>query len=293
MTEAADGPRPGRWHDLRTRALSAAVLVAVGGVEIWLGGMTFMLLAVAVSALMLWELARITAPQRLKTARTLALAGLAALLGALELRGGLAPAASPCARAPLRADPAGRDRRISAAYAAAVDGGRLRPRHPAGRGRGGPRSCGWSQVVVASDVLGYFVGRLVGGPKFWPALSPKKTWSGTVAGWAGRFAWRRSLSRWGLRPDAASPVAGRGLCGPAWRHLRKLDQAAHGREGFKPPDPGAWRRHGQVRRAGRGSGGGDAPCAHRAAAGSGRGVGRAADFHLWRHRLDRGNARST
>ena len=40
-------------------------------------------------------------------------------------------------------------------------------------------------VVVVSDTLGYFAGRLLGGPKFWPQVSPKKTWSGTVAGWVG------------------------------------------------------------------------------------------------------------
>lgn len=40
-------------------------------------------------------------------------------------------------------------------------------------------------VVIASDVMGYFAGRTLGGPKFWPAISPKKTWSGTVAGWVG------------------------------------------------------------------------------------------------------------
>jgi phosphatidate cytidylyltransferase len=40
-------------------------------------------------------------------------------------------------------------------------------------------------IVIASDVLGYFAGRIIGGPRFWPAVSPKKTWSGTVAGWAG------------------------------------------------------------------------------------------------------------
>jgi phosphatidate cytidylyltransferase len=38
-------------------------------------------------------------------------------------------------------------------------------------------------VVITSDVAGYFAGRILGGPKFWPAISPKKTWSGTVAGW--------------------------------------------------------------------------------------------------------------
>jgi phosphatidate cytidylyltransferase len=40
-------------------------------------------------------------------------------------------------------------------------------------------------IVVVSDVAGYFVGRIMGGPKFWPKVSPKKTWSGTVAGWIG------------------------------------------------------------------------------------------------------------
>jgi phosphatidate cytidylyltransferase len=39
--------------------------------------------------------------------------------------------------------------------------------------------------VVASDVGGYFVGRIAGGPKFWPRISPSKTWSGTLAGWVG------------------------------------------------------------------------------------------------------------
>ena len=40
-------------------------------------------------------------------------------------------------------------------------------------------------VVIASDVLGYFAGKVIGGPKFWPKVSPKKTWSGTLAGWLG------------------------------------------------------------------------------------------------------------
>ena len=40
-------------------------------------------------------------------------------------------------------------------------------------------------VIIASDTLGYLIGRSVGGPKFWPKVSPKKTWSGTIAGWVG------------------------------------------------------------------------------------------------------------
>ena len=37
--------------------------------------------------------------------------------------------------------------------------------------------------VIASDVAGYFIGRIIGGPKIWIMISPNKTWSGTLAGW--------------------------------------------------------------------------------------------------------------
>ena len=43
-------------------------------------------------------------------------------------------------------------------------------------------------VVVITDVVGYFAGRMIGGPKFWPRVSPKKTWSGTGFGWIGAAA---------------------------------------------------------------------------------------------------------
>lgn len=37
-------------------------------------------------------------------------------------------------------------------------------------------------VVVAADVGGYFAGRMIGGAKLWPAVSPKKTWAGLGGG---------------------------------------------------------------------------------------------------------------
>lgn len=40
-------------------------------------------------------------------------------------------------------------------------------------------------IVWTTDVLGYFAGRAFGGPKLLPAVSPKKTWSGAIAGAAG------------------------------------------------------------------------------------------------------------
>lgn len=40
-------------------------------------------------------------------------------------------------------------------------------------------------LVVVTDTMGYFAGKSIGGPKFWPAISPKKTWAGIVGGWIG------------------------------------------------------------------------------------------------------------
>jgi phosphatidate cytidylyltransferase len=37
-------------------------------------------------------------------------------------------------------------------------------------------------IVWTTDVAGYFAGRAIGGPKLAAAISPKKTWSGAIAG---------------------------------------------------------------------------------------------------------------
>ncbi|MEQ8695283.1 MAG: phosphatidate cytidylyltransferase, partial [Bauldia litoralis] len=37
-------------------------------------------------------------------------------------------------------------------------------------------------VVWATDIGAYFAGRAIGGPKLWPAVSPKKTWAGAIGG---------------------------------------------------------------------------------------------------------------
>jgi phosphatidate cytidylyltransferase len=173
----------GRWGDLRLRVLSAGLMVAVGAVEIWLGGTAFAALVVVLTALMIWELAGMTAPGRRKAPVTLAVAAGAALAAALVLRTEVAVLFLVVPTLMLILTPR-RDRRLAGAYALAI--------MLAGYGlvdlreAGGTGAILWVlAVVIASDVLGYFVGRLVGGPKFWPAISPKKTWSGTVAGWIG------------------------------------------------------------------------------------------------------------
>lgn len=40
-------------------------------------------------------------------------------------------------------------------------------------------------IVWTTDILAYFVGRAIGGPKLAPAISPGKTWSGAIGGTIG------------------------------------------------------------------------------------------------------------
>ena len=44
---------------------------------------------------------------------------------------------------------------------------------------------------MVTDTAGYIIGRIVGGPKVFPRISPKKTWAGVLAGWfaVGVFSW--------------------------------------------------------------------------------------------------------
>jgi phosphatidate cytidylyltransferase len=178
------GPAPtGKWADLRTRLLSAIVMVVVGAVEIWLGGTAFAALVVVLTAVMVWELAAMTASARVRTPVTVGVAAGVALMLALVLRSEIAALFLMVPTLMLVLTPR-RDRRLAGAYALGI--------MLAGYGLVDLRQAGGSTailwlvaVVVASDVAGYFAGRMIGGPKFWPAISPKKTWSGTVAGWIG------------------------------------------------------------------------------------------------------------
>lgn len=43
-------------------------------------------------------------------------------------------------------------------------------------------------IVWVTDIAAYFAGRAIGGPKLWPAVSPKKTWSGAIGGAIGGVA---------------------------------------------------------------------------------------------------------
>jgi phosphatidate cytidylyltransferase len=66
-------------------------------------------------------------------------------------------------------------------------------------------------IVWATDILGYFTGRAVGGPKLAPAISPGKTWAGAVGGTAAAVVVGYAGSRYAgidTDPVALTMVAG-------------------------------------------------------------------------------------
>lgn len=173
----------GNFTDLRARVLSGVAMAAVGVGAIWAGGYLFAALAIVLAGLMGWELTQMMdpgadagRPQGAGFSAAL-LVGVFSLMvgGWLSLAGLVAGAVALALRMP-------RDRAIYGAYlvmAMVAAHGLIGLR--AGFG---PGFVLWLLgIVVASDVAGYFAGRILGGPKFWPRVSPKKTWSGTVAGW--------------------------------------------------------------------------------------------------------------
>jgi len=59
-------------------------------------------------------------------------------------------------------------------------------------------------IVWLTDIVAYFVGRAVGGPKLMPAVSPNKTWSGALGGTAAGIVGGVVLARqFGVGPSSA------------------------------------------------------------------------------------------
>ena len=56
-------------------------------------------------------------------------------------------------------------------------------------------------VVWGADIAAYFAGRLIGGPKLWPSVSPGKTWSGAIVGALAGAALGLLLRGWTSRID--------------------------------------------------------------------------------------------
>jgi len=171
----------GRWSDLGERIGVGAVVAAVGLVCVWLGGVVFSALTVIAAGVMVWELVRMLDPE----APAVALAGAAAAsLAVAEILP--AAYALPILIAPVFVG-IGQLRHRRVTYSlftvlivlAGLGLNILRSEH------GFVWMLWLASVVIVTDVFGYIFGRLMGGPKLWPRVSPNKTWSGTLAGWGG------------------------------------------------------------------------------------------------------------
>lgn len=169
-----------RWSDLAPRAVSGVAMAALGAAAVWAGGLVFAALVCGLGGLMLWEAATLHGAA---LPRLAGLFGAGALALALWLPG-LAAAAPLVAAVLVCAASVPRARIAFAALAlCALVGAWL---IGVLRQEAGLVWVLWLVlVVIGSDVAGYFAGKAIGGPKFWPRISPKKTWSGTVAGWIG------------------------------------------------------------------------------------------------------------
>ena len=171
----------GKWGDLGQRLISGGVAAAVGLWLMWIGGIPFKLLISAIVGIMVWEVARMLGAGRLAT--TLGVMAAVVMIALAVLPTGLAlpliflPGLVGVAQLENH-----RVRFSLFATAILIAGlGLFTLREDFG--------FIWmlwlALAVIMSDVLGYFAGRFIGGPKFWPKVSPKKTWSGTIAGWIG------------------------------------------------------------------------------------------------------------
>lgn len=173
--------QPGKWEDLAPRLASGGAMAGAGVVLIWLGGAWFTALCAIVGGLMIWELARMIAPERRAEALALGAVGAGVIV--------LARVLPPVFALPLLAAPAlvgvSLLRRHGAIFVAFALGILIASFGLSlFRDSYGAVWLFWLVlVVIATDVFGYFGGRIIGGPKFWPRVSPKKTWAGTLSGW--------------------------------------------------------------------------------------------------------------
>ena len=77
----------GRFGDLGPRLGSALVLVAIGALDLWLGGAWFLVLVALIVGAMLWELAHLVHPaQRAPARAAMGLAGASAIVSGAPKR---------------------------------------------------------------------------------------------------------------------------------------------------------------------------------------------------------------
>lgn len=174
----------GNWDDLKPRAISAVVMAVVGAGAVWAGGIWFTAVIAICSGIMVWELVRMIAPDFGSEALQAGVIATIVLLSTLFLPDALT-AIFLVLPAVVLLNALKTKRLIYFSYTLLI----LVAGYVFIALRQQDLGLVWLAwvllIVITSDLAGYLAGRLLGGPKFWPRVSPKKTWSGTIAGWIG------------------------------------------------------------------------------------------------------------
>jgi len=181
---SGDAPAASRPSELSLRVMSGLVMVAIASLTLWWGGWPFALLWTLVGVVAAMEWLKIVSPAaswpaRLLAAFGVAAAGLCAWLGA-EALGVLICLVTVMATMSLAPRAVRLVAGAGVVYATAIA---MSPIIVRAEPALGLALIAWCFAVVwSTDVAAYFTGRAIGGPKLWPAVSPKKTWSGALGG---------------------------------------------------------------------------------------------------------------
>ncbi len=188
-TLTAAARRAKRWGDLRKRFLSAAVLGPAAVASIWLGAEAFTGMMALAVALLAWEWVHMCGRRvRVLPGMAVPLAVFAA--GALAVQDQARWALVVLAigfgvswwfahRMAALTQPALR-LALGVLYIGLAGIALIELRHDGEAGRANVLFL--FLVVWASDIGAYMAGRMLGGPKLWPAISPNKTWAGAAGG---------------------------------------------------------------------------------------------------------------
>lgn len=171
------------FSDLMTRVVSAVVMLVVAGFAIWQGGDVFKSLLIMAASLMGWEISRIH-DGRMKIAVVSGIiVGFCTFLTLFPLGFSAPIILGTQILVALLMSETHRTSKVTVFLTvlivifATTALGNFR------QDQGLILTLWLLLCVIASDIGGYFAGKVFGGPKLWVRISPKKTWSGTLGGW--------------------------------------------------------------------------------------------------------------